>query len=207
MSLGLVGAHRVGKSTLAEAYSNDTDVPLLLTQSVDVFKELGISPDANLAFNQRLDVQKRILDRAEQQYRAEKEYFVADRTPVDMLAYTQYYLAKCSPLNDLQLAAYERYRKDCISVTNNNFTTLVLVQPGIKLVDEPGKAASCKMFQQTLNALMMGLMFDNEMECFRRILAPNVLHLKDRVEALHAAESDFVDHLLGMFDDNSVLLH
>jgi hypothetical protein len=89
-------------------------------------------------FKKRLWIQHKILDAAEKIWEAEKEQFITDRTPLDMMAYT---LADIQGTTEVNFDELEGYLARCIDVTNTFFALLVLVQPGIPLMHEKGKAA------------------------------------------------------------------
>ncbi|WEU67415.1 AAA family ATPase [Xanthomonas phage JGB6] len=48
LGYGLAGSHRSGKTTLAHSVSAELDIPVLRTNVSDVFKNLGLSPKADL---------------------------------------------------------------------------------------------------------------------------------------------------------------
>ena len=73
---------------MAREFSGKSGLPLVQTSASEVFKQLGLSPKLDYPLSQRIDVQRRILDACEKQYRSvDTGVFVTDRTPVDMMAY------------------------------------------------------------------------------------------------------------------------
>ena len=88
MTLGLCGAHRVGKSTLAETFCADTGMLFLRTSVSSVFMHLGLDPAQDYPFSMRLSIQKAVLANLVETYRsAGTRAFVTDRTPLDLIAY------------------------------------------------------------------------------------------------------------------------
>lgn len=156
MSIGLTGTHRTGKSTLARAYSLAEGVPFLETGATQVFLDMGLDPKVDYPLDTRLEIQKRILDSFDKQYSAAKYEFVTDRTPIDLMAYM---LADVQRQNTTpeQAKKITDYMVDCASVTNTHFTTLVVLQPGIPIVEEAGKAPANMAYMEHISSLVMGL--------------------------------------------------
>ncbi len=162
MGWGIAGAHRTGKSSLAEAVSQETDLPLVLTSVSNIYRELGLHPAKPMTFEERMRAQNAILDRLSRQWSEEIGGFVTDRTPIDLIAYT---LSDFGPTADLSMAQWkevESYIDQCYAVGNRLFEHYVLLQPGIPLVADPDKvtAALCPGYQELLNSVMMGVMID-----------------------------------------------
>ena len=207
MSLGIHGSHRTGKSTLATEYSLETGAPLLLVNSGDVFSRLSLDPSKHLSADERLSVQEAILDNAEDLYAGEKDYFIADRTPLDMLAYALLDLSAADNISELQQKRFERYQKRCIDVTNRYFSLLFLIQPGIPMRDAPGKGKFCAVNQSCLNEIMKGLLINGDLAPASRILNSEVLGVKDRLDSLLTAEGEtFLEQINGI-NQQAIGLH
>jgi hypothetical protein len=161
MNIGLCGSHRTGKTTLAEAISQKTGMPFLKTGTSEIFQQCGLDPALPMDFGKRLWIQHKILDAAENIWHAEQGQFITDRTPVDMMAYT---LADIQGATEVNFDELEGYLARCIEVTNKFFTMLVLVQPGIPLMHEEGKAALNEGYLEHLNYLILGLCNDDRVK-------------------------------------------
>lgn len=59
--LGLSGAHRTGKTTLAQAFAKEQDINFLQTSATAVFKAAGLNPAGHLTIEQRIAVQEAML--------------------------------------------------------------------------------------------------------------------------------------------------
>ncbi|MDY6991021.1 MAG: AAA family ATPase [Pseudomonadota bacterium] len=175
--LGLIGAHRCGKTTLAEALALRMHWPLIKTQVSQVFKQAQLQPHQPLDFATRLRIQTQILHTARENWQA--EHFVTDRTPIDFMAYT---LADIHGKTVVDMHALEEYLVDCFETINQIFTHLILLQPGIPLVYAPGKAALNKAYIEHLNTLMLGLCHDQRLHCPSRIIKRQILSLEERVQ-------------------------
>jgi hypothetical protein len=181
MSIGLCGSHRTGKTTLAEAVSQRTGIPFVRTGTSEVFRECGLDPSAPLDFKKRLWIQNEILDAAERVWNAGQGRFITDRTPLDMAAYT---LADIQGATEIDLAGLEKYLDRCFKATNRFFELLVLIQPGIPLVHEEGKAALSEGYLEHLNYLILGLCRDERIKSRLLCLPRNTTGMDDRVNLI-----------------------
>jgi hypothetical protein len=177
-NLGLCGAHRTGKTTLAIALSDRFDVPFVRTTTSQVFAELGLDPAETMDFKTRLFVQNHILDAAEQVWQSASSPFISDRTPIDMIAYT---LGDIQGKTAVDFDLISKYIDRCFVSTNQFFQNLAIIQPGIPLVYETGKAALNQAYIEHINVLVIGLTND------RRLCAPifcnprEAIALEDRI--------------------------
>jgi hypothetical protein len=181
MNIGLCGSHRTGKTTLAEAISLKTGMPFVRTGTSEVFRQHGMDPSAPMDFSKRLWIQRKILDSAEKIWNAEKKQFITDRTPLDMMAYT---LADIHGNTEVGLKELEVYCTRCIDVTNKFFRILVLVQPGIPLMHEDGKAALNEGYLEHLNYLILGLCCDDRIKGSFVYLRRDMTSLEERADTI-----------------------
>jgi len=178
MRLGLCGGHRTGKTTLAEALARRLALPFVKTSTSLVFAAHGLNPAQPLDFVTRLWIQQRILEAAEEIWQAAPAAFISDRTPVDMMAYT---LADIQGSTVVPFAELENYLERCFASTNRFFSHLVMLQPGIPLVAETGKAALNPAYLEHLNSLIWGLCRDERL--FRPVMRIQraTLDLEERI--------------------------
>jgi hypothetical protein len=184
VSIGLTGSHRTGKSTLAKAFSEQMKVPFLQTSASETFKRLNFDPKADYSLSDRLYIQHHILDDCRAMYAAAgMDCFVTDRTPIDMMAYTLADVTRenVTPQLDKEI---ENYMKDCFDVSNAYFPMLFVVQPGIPLVEEVGKAPANPAYVEHINSLIMGLVIDDRYLGSHFYLPRKTTGLQDRVSAL-----------------------
>lgn len=185
--IGLCGAHRTGKTSLARLYAQKHGIPFLETSVSAIWRDLGYDPSQTYDFNTRLIVQEEILKRVDAIY-AERagEEFITDRTPLDMAAYT---LAdaigdRVPPMSQKRLKAYIGA---CFESTNKRFGMVCLIQPGIPLVDEPGKAVMNEAYIEHLNSLIFGLTVDERVQSQHFYMPRGIVNMDDRLAALNAA--------------------
>lgn len=187
MTIGLCGAHRTGKTTLAREFARKRGVPFVETSVSAIWRELGYDPATTYDFATRLSVQEEILARVDRIYSEHAgEDFITDRTPLDMAAYTlgDAIGDRVPPTCQKRLA---KYVQECFNVTNRRFGIVLLIQPGIALVDEPGKAVMNEGYIEHLNSLILGLTVDERLSCSHFYMPRAVIRLEDRLQALEAS--------------------
>jgi hypothetical protein len=177
-NLGLCGAHRTGKTTLAIAISSHLNIPFVRTTTSQVFAQLGLDPAEPMDFQTRLFVQNHVLDAAEQVWQESASPFISDRTPIDMIAYT---LGDIQGKTDVDFNLLSQYIERCFASTNQFFQNLAIIQPGIPLVYEEGKAALNAAYIEHINVLVIGLCSDRRLKTNVFCNARDVINLKTRI--------------------------
>src|SRR3569832_2076889 len=193
--IGLCGGRGTGRTCLAKAYAKKHGIAFMETSVSAIFKELGLDPAASFDFKTRLDIQEVILERLDAMYSmvAPVSFAIVDRTPIDMLGYT---MAEAigHTVGGADQARFAKYAERCFEVTNRRFSTLVLVQPGIPLIEEEGKAAINQAYIEHLNSLMLGLTVDERIKCSHFYILRALTDMDARITAL-----ELVVWLLGFF--------
>lgn len=190
--LGLNGAHRTGKSTLAREYAKRNNILFVETSASEVFKQLGLDPRKSYEVDQRLMIQEAVLTTLTKQYkeaRKKDRLFIADRTPIDMASYMMSDVTGGSVPSDAMAKLINRYVERCLEVTMEHFAVVVLVQPGIPIVDAPGKAAPCPAYMEHLNLIQRGLLSTEGFECQKFIIPRPCIDLEKRLGSLDSAFS------------------
>ncbi len=177
MRLGICGSHRTGKTTLAQAISNQIGIDFIKTDTSAIFTKQGLHPSQPLDFPTRLNIQKLIIQATVKVWQADD--FITDRTPIDFMAYT---LADIQGATEVDFVELETYLTECFIVTNQIFSKLVVVQPAIPLVYEAGKAALNKAYMEHLNIIIQGLCNDERLQCPVTIIQRNIVDLQERVD-------------------------
>ncbi len=181
MRIGFCGSHRTGKTTLAEEVSRKAGMPFIRTCTSEVFRRAGLNPAAAMDFKKRLWIQTETLEAAKGIWEAAGKSFITDRTPLDMMAYT---LADIQGATGADFNEVEGYLERCFSITNSFFDALVVVQPGIPLVHEQGKAALNRAYMEHLNYLILGLAADPRLTAAVIRLARGTVEMNERVRAV-----------------------
>ncbi|WP_434685082.1 AAA family ATPase [Pseudanabaena minima] len=177
-NLGLCGAHRTGKTTLAIAISSQLNIPFVRTTTSQVFAQLGLDPAEPMDFKTRLFVQNHVLDAAERIWQESVSPFISDRTPIDMIAYT---LGDIQGKTEVDFDLLSQYIDRCFASTNQFFQNLAIIQPGIPLVYEEGKAALNAAYIEHINVLVIGVCNDHRLKANMFCNARDVINLKTRI--------------------------
>jgi hypothetical protein len=180
MNLGLCGGHRTGKTTLAQAIADRKNIPFVKTDTSAVFKKFDLDPSAAMDFDTRLMIQHQILAAAIAIWEQESS-FISDRTPIDMMAYTIGDIQGKTAVNFDELADYLNL---CFAATNKFFTKIAIIQPGIPLVYEVGKAALNQAYIEHINILVMGLCSDRRLKSTVLCLDRSTVSLEERIKSL-----------------------
>ena len=190
IKMGLAGSHRTGKTTLAVAIAQKKNIVFVKTDTSAVFKQQGLHPAAPMDFNTRLWIQNHIIEAAVQIWQSEPGDFITDRTPLDFMAYT---FADIQGATEVDFAALTTYLNRCVTVTNQLFNLLVVLQPAIPLVYEPGKAALNPAYMEHLNRIIQGLCHHDELTCPTMIIKKDIIRLEERVAAI--VDTGFQQHI------------
>lgn len=210
MGVGLAGAQRVGKTTLAQEFAKAHDLPFVQTSASQVFSRMGFDPKAEYPFETRLLIQEMLLGVFESQYKKAWEkspFFITDRTPIDLASYLLADVQRSTLVGNRNVAdAVQDYVTRCLRVASSRFSLIVLIQPGIPVVESEGKAPGCPAFMDHMNALQMGLLCD-ERGLFRKFQMPRAtLSIEDRLASLNAAV-DTVFRAAGGLPKEGEVLH
>ncbi len=181
MRIGICGAHRVGKTTLAAEYASQCCVDFLQQRVSDVFAKLGLPVDGALTAEQRIQVQSAVLD-AYKAITGRRMAFVIDRTPVDFIAYTLANITQADLLDKQVDELVEQYVHDCVVAAASSLDLIVLVRPGISIVPAPGKGLLSAVYIKKLDAMMIGLL--SNMGVRYAVLPENITSLAARLEWL-----------------------
>lgn len=194
--IGLAGGHRTGKTTLAKNYAEKHGWKFAQTSVSGIFKELGHDPAEKFDFQTRLTIQEQILIRLNRFYQqCEGTSVITDRTPIDMLAYTMAEAIGDS-VQPQDQARFRKYAEDCFNVTNRWFSEIIVVQPGIALVQEEGKAAVNEAYIEHLNSLIIGLCCDPRLKVSHFYIPRERLELDRRIESVEAAKTRSLERVL-----------
>jgi predicted ATPase len=193
MNIGICGAHRVGKTTLAGELAAQTGFVFLETSSGEVMRAHGFNPQLNYSFATRLNIQWLILNDAEQKYTAAEVHgdtFITDRTPIDFMAYLLADVQRANITASESLAT-AGYMRTCVDVVNRFFSMLVILQPGIPLIAAPNKAPLCPAYIEHLNALIIGLACSAESGARAMLMPRGMTDLHNRVYAVSNCASQY----------------
>lgn len=189
MLIGLSGAHRTGKTTLAQAVSEATGFPFVKTGVSGMMSRLGYDPKGDLPFQDRLEVQEAILDGLLSEYtsalKKHSGLIIVDRTPLDALGYLRSEILRTSSTPEID-RRLDRYEDVVYESVNSIFAGLAFVQPGIPLVSEAGKAPANRHYQRHVSAVMLDAALDPRVRIATMILPAASHEIKSRVTYISA---------------------
>lgn len=181
LGIGLSGAHRTGKTTVAEHLAKANGFQFVKSSVSEIARSMRIDFSKPIPFKRRCEFQEVILETFQAAYdKVGAQMFVADRTPLDLAAY---FLADVpTELADVELSQYVRdYVGRCVAVTNKTFLTTVVVQPAIPYIAEPGKPLPNPAYQDKFAAILLGLTHDERLTTTIKIMPKLILDNQSRV--------------------------
>ena len=213
--LGLSGAHRTGKTTLAQKYAQENDIVFVRTSGSEVFAMLGKDPKAEYPIGERLAIQEAILTAFTKQYQeAERRGgdggWISDRTPIDLASYMLADVQR-STVNSPEVAALvNNYVERCMKVASDHFAAIILVQPGIQTVEEQGKAQACPAYMEHLNLLQRGMLADGRLNAMKYFIPRKYTSLQQRIDCIERvcdAVNEFHDQIIAKRDESGTTIH
>lgn len=156
-NIGLCGAHRTGKTTLAIAFSTKTGIPFIPIDAGSVFKKHNLHPSKNMDLRTRISVQQEILEIAEKIWMGNSSIFITDRTPLDMAAYLLADIGN-GEIDEHTQDEIMSYIGECFRVTKRYFNQLVLIPPAIPFIPSDYKAANNEPLIFSLHYTILGML-------------------------------------------------
>lgn len=191
--IGIAGASGVGKTTLARQFCLQSGTHFLETNSSETFKRLGLDLRADYPFDTRMMIQEELLIDLCEAYERAPMLFVADRTPVDLMAYTLADVTRAM-LTKAQDERVMSYLGECEAALDDYFDCILVLQPGI---DAESKCSASKAYQTHINGLCCGLMRNthrNRVSGY--IVGHEILDLDHRISVVNEIASDVMkEHL------------
>lgn len=185
--LGYVGSHRVGKTTLAETYAEEAGVELIRVSVSQMIAETGYDSSLTYDFAVRQEIQEHVLQRMGELFAKHSgSMAVADRTPLDAMIYT---VAMVGPYtcNESQSAWLKSYMDRCFDMTNRHFSTLLVIQPGVPLVECETSAKANPAYIEHLNSLALGFISDERVKVPHYFIPRHIVDLGQRVRVSRKA--------------------
>lgn len=191
MSIGISGSHRVGKSTLAQEFARRYDIPFVKTSATEVFQAIGRDPAVDYPIEERISIQETLLYAFQKQFedaQMRSRIWISDRTPIDLASYMLADIQRATLVDNPALAEMvNAYVASCLARTNQWFSTVILLQPGIDLVPQEGKAPCCPAYIEHLNMIQAGLLLDSRVSSAVYKIPRHVLSLNNRIDCVHNA--------------------
>lgn len=191
MRIGMCGAHRSGKTTLAAYASKKYSLPMVQSPASAIIKEFGfdMARDNRLMFensslisnNTGVSMQWSIYLSLVRQLEEAGSNFVADRTPIDVAAYM---LADATAYAGEEWSQYEAVRmvEKAIVDTQRLFDAVILVPPGIQFVVEDGKPPINAAYQEHHHMICRGILLDDDLDLWWDEIRRHTTKLSDRTK-------------------------
>lgn len=187
--IGLVGAHRVGKTTLCMELLKGpyTEVPISISK---MQQRMGyISSNQLYDWETRKLIQVGLLTEFSSILNTSKcatgilrmqktATAISERTPLDLVGYLLINVP--DQLTEEDSLWIKDYISSCIDLTNEYYERVFLVQPGIAYAHDD-KSAGQETIDQ-LNTIYLSLLIDNRLSVERVIIPEEVTDLKERVQ-------------------------
>lgn len=184
--IGLLGAHRTGKSTLCQALLSagrgsfwEKEISISKMQ-----KDMGYdSSNQSYDWETRKSIQSGLLDaffkklHEETITRAVVANWITERTPLDLIGYLVMNAPENPTAEDLEWI--DNYIANCIALTNINYSKVFLLQPGIEYVECATSAKEDSM--DILNAIYLKTLLDPRLTVDRVIVPQEMTDLTERV--------------------------
>lgn len=154
MRVGIAGAHRTGKTTLAREVAELTGHNFVEGSATPSFLRYNCKPTDDLTVSKRLLIQQHILHRWTAEMSNDS---VTDRTPLDFIAYL------VSEINTMEYKALSRigtvmiatYIEECLKRLMS-LDVIFIVPPVIDIVHDDSKAICEAVMIDRINALIVG---------------------------------------------------
>lgn len=197
--LGICGSHRTGKTTLARTMAETSGLFFLESKVSDTFRRMRVDPRADLPFEDRLYVQYQILYDMERLYfEAPTSHFITDRTPIDVYSYLLADVQRTT-LDPVQEGDLERFWAETCRIVNRHFELVMVIQPGIDLIEAEGKAPATTGYVEHVNAVIIGLVMGRsyaDLETNIILMKREITDLRERSNvALTYAREYFPNHI------------
>lgn len=191
--IGLAGTHRTGKTTLAKLWAEQNDIEYITPDVSGVIKTFGMECGDIKTIDDRLKIQRRLVEACDKTFLRKTGVFITDRTPLDVAAYTMadavQHMSKsqAEELNDIV--------EDCISITNATMGSIIFLQPGIPFVEERGKPPENVAYQEHIHSLTLGLAQDDRTQVSLWSVPRRVTSMEERLEAISGVYSEIMEEI------------
>lgn len=162
MIIGLLGAHRTGKTTLAKAVASVSGIRYMEVKLSAAQRILGFdSSNQNYSFKERRTIQEGLLSYMAQLLAAcGHTPTIFDRTPLDLIGYT-ISLANANVLDQEDEEWLKAFIENCHLLTAHYFNYVHLVQPGIPLESNKTSAVAEEGYIRHLNYIYLGVLAES----------------------------------------------
>jgi len=97
---------------------------------------------------------------------------------------------------------------DAVRITSERLGMVLLVQPGIKLIEADGKAPASELYVEHVNTVIIGLLMSKCSDDFTSavvMLKRDMTNLKERTETLMEFSQDYFPELMFLQETSSLM--
>lgn len=161
MKIALCGAHRTGKTTIAQSLAKHYGIDYVPSQASAVAARMGINLKGQISVADRIAYQQAVMKTMVEDWTRDTP-FITDRTPLDAAAYLLADMANITGSNKERRQVVSYVEKAQV-LTGKLFDILIYVPPAIEYHDEPGKPPFNEAYQEHHGFLVLGMFYDNEL--------------------------------------------
>ena len=184
MRYGLFGAHRSGKTTLAEASARVLGIDFLPIKTTEVAKRYGYDPVRPMSLKDRVELQHILLHDFMKTTANAPPSFICDRTPLDHAVYllAELNMRSGDELSENTIAACVNFVEAAVDITAKTFDMIYYLQPLAHYAVDPTKPPENAAYHLHYQMVALGLLMQHS----SRISWGNVptLPLDERVTAV-----------------------
>ena len=199
MKIAMAGAHRTGKTTLAERLSLEFDLAMIYTDVSSLFKGSPAKKEqleGMAGFYERDEIQNKIVDHISNKVSQAEEYSIFDRSFFDVFGYSDIFLSKI--INGLPagqrsnaLVSYHRHLTT-IGHLFDCFDLHIVVQPGIDF-KEAEKSCSKETQEAVSDSILLAV--TKHLAPHEYFVIPKeVLDLEERVTLCRQAITEYLSY-------------
>lgn len=186
MKICFSGSHRTGKTSLAERVAVENDFIMYYTEVSKTFKSKSVKEAERLegidGFYERLLIQQNINSAIKKCFGEGESYSTFDRSPIDVYAYSEYFLGKilseCSPKME-EINAYNRHLEE-IRETFEVVDYTFIVQPGINF--ENVSSSCSEDLQEEMNDVFLNIVEADVPKNKFTVVPRSMVDFEERVE-------------------------
>lgn len=201
--IGIAGSHRTGKTTLARTLAEASGLYFLESDVSGTMRRLRVDPKRDYPFEDRLYFQYQVLYDLERQYQnAPTPNFITDRTPIDVYSYLLADVQRTT-LDSVQEDDLLRFWSETCRITSQYLELVIVIQPGIELIDEEGKAPATTGYVEHINAVIIGLVMGKaytDLESNIILMKREIIDLRERSNVCLTYAKEYFPHHLFLED-------
>lgn len=184
MRIGICGSHRAGKTTLARLISAEYNLPLIASPASAIAAKYGFDMSRDNRLDAHMVMQQEIYNNVCAGLQAGS--FVADRTPIDVAAYTMADATAGAGTYEVQQHAVLMMESALVE-TSRLFDIVLLIPPAINFIIEDGKPPMNPAYQEHHHLLCRGMLLDDDLNVYWDELARDCTGLTQRMDWVRAS--------------------